>query len=288
MRSLTARLANALIGELQREANLELGNAMARLALVVWTPDTAEGVPMHARINQSGAFEVLISPSDHAGFLRTVAQYNPDAVVLSSESSHDEEFETLLLEAGRGHPQNSIVVVPGDYLPGEIDRSRAKVLHTNTLSCSLLLGDDDEARDDITSRLPSLATGMRSRRRHNINANDLMQAMDLVREASQRVDISEPVAELAAWPVDLVLIMGDPIAVNELRQMLAGVFVAVTPFVICIRAMDAEETTAGLSGTGGVDPEPFDLHGNLRVLRGYYKRRMGRSFFVGRTLLKPR
>lgn len=260
---------------------------MARLALVVWTPDPAEAAPMHARIKESGAFEVLASPSDRAGFLRAVAQYNPDAVVLSSESGHDEGFETLLLEAGRGRPPKSLVVVPGDYLPSELDRSRAKTLHTTTLSRSLLLRDDDEARDNITSRLRSLATRMSSRRRHTTNADDLMQAMDLVREASQRVDIPEPIAELAAWPVDLVLIMGDPIAVNELRQVLAGVFAAVMPVVICMRGMDAEETAAALSGTGGVEPEPLDRRGNLRELRGYYSAGWGDFSLQGERFSSP-
>jgi methylmalonyl-CoA mutase cobalamin-binding subunit len=260
---------------------------MARLALVVWTPDPAEAGVMQARIEESGAFEVLASPRDRAAFVRAVAEHNPDAVVVSSDSGHDEAFENLLVEAGRGRPPRSLVVVPGDYVPTNDDRKRAKTLQTTSISRSLLLRDDAEARENITARLRSLASRMSVRRRHTLDSDDLMAAMDSVIAASQRLAIPPPVAELAAWPVDLVLILGDPIAINEMREVLDGVYDAVVPVVVCIRAMSAEESAAALGGTRGAQPQALDRRGNLRELRGFFTAGWGELALQGERFSSP-
>ena len=244
--------------------------AMASLALVAWISDPGTRQAARARIEESGVFDVLDLCPDRSGFVRAVAEHNPDVVLVDTEAGHDECFERLMHEVGRGGPPTSIVVVPGDYQPSEVDRLRAKSLKTTTLSRTLLTRDDGDARENVISRLQALASRVAVRHRRTLGSDDLQTAMNAVIEASNRREMNPRIAKLAAWPVDLVLMLGDPVAINELRTVLDGVFHAVMPVVICIRGMTAEETAAALADTAGVKPEPLGRRGSLRELRGYF------------------
>jgi hypothetical protein len=188
---------------------------------------------------RAGLFDVVARANDESELVTTLEMQDPDLLVIDEDLGHG-NIGGVVASASAGRPIPALVLVPTET---PIHRASQGQDRLSYLGKDVLIGGGLAGSSQVFARLVAAAGLIRTRRRTQ-TANSLMEAIRRERVKHRHVEQRPEVTTLAAWPLDLVVLVGAEGSRDVLETLLSRVSGLPVPVLVAVTGKELPSAAA--------------------------------------------